>query len=80
MSISPEKKNSQPQISKVDSLVEVDVLPVDTIIADNNKKKQGLGKYTLNQQSMESQTKISGEASHDAKRFKTILASSASAS
>lgn len=73
------KKKSSPEMNKIDSLVEVDGLPVDSAIPDQRVKKIGLGKYTLNQQSMESQTKISGDTSRDGKRFKTILASSASA-
>lgn len=46
---------------------------------DHINKGNGLGKYTLNQQSVESDMKISGEKSADAKRFKTILASSSTA-
>ena len=73
---SGDKKNSQPQINKIDSLTEVVDLPVDADIIDNNK--YNLGKYTLNQQSVESDLKISGDKSHDGKRFKTIIASSSS--
>lgn len=43
---SGDKKNSQPQINKIDSLTEVVDLPVDADIIDNNK--YNLGKYTLN--------------------------------
>lgn len=46
-------KNSQPNFNKIDSLVDVEGLPVDSAIP-KFKKKADLGKFTLNQQSLES--------------------------
>ena len=65
-------------MNKIDSLVEVDDLRVDSILPDQDFNKYNLGKYTLNQQSVESEIKISQDKSQDGKRFKTIAASSSS--
>lgn len=52
-------------MNKIDSLVEVDDLRVDSILPDQDFNKYNLGKYTLNQQSVESEIKISQDKSQD---------------